>query len=284
MAPSESSLKTYNAKVQLLKVAVGDNKEGFTFLKDSGKIISYIEGLKDASLNSKKTFYVSIVSLLKNLKGYTKQLKIYRSKMMEYNKQQTEIYDKQELSETEKAKWLSWPDILQVRQQVEDAVEDFKSFQDYLLLCIYTYIPPVRLDVNALKVVDSIPKTLMGNYYVNSKQPEILLTEYKTAAKYGPQHIKIPTDLIETINLYIELYEPTYLFENTLGEPMSEQLLSRNIINIFTKYTGKAAGINILRHAYVSQEREGELSSKKSKALANSMMHSTNMSSMYRRI
>lgn len=283
MAPSEVSLKTYNAKVRLLRQAVGAPESDFNFLKKTTEIVNYIEGL-EASLNTKKMYYIAIVSILKDMKGYTKPLKIYRDKMMAYNAKQGEIYDKQELSASETGKWLPWDEILKVRKQAEDDVTDLKTFQSYLLLCIYTYLPPMRLDVGALKVVNEAPKEPVCNYYVNGKHPEILLTEYKTSTKFGTQHIKIPAELVDIIKLYLELYEPEFLFENNKSQPMSEALLSKNIIDIFKKYTNRAIGVNMLRHAYVSHHRANDMPAKKSKALAKSMMHSPETSTLYRRI
>jgi integrase len=258
---------------------------GLEFLKKTMKVIAHIES-SEGSLNTKKALYIAIVSLLKLTKGYERALKIYRQKQLEYNTKQAEIYEKQELSETEKQKFLPWAQILDARDSVEAAVDgDWKTYMDYIIVCLYTYLPPARLDYGALRIItDPTKEIMMGNFYVNSENPEIILNEYKTYRRYGAQHIPIPKELGEVIAHYIELFQPEYLIHNKDGKEISDVDLNKNLTRIFEKFTGKKISVNILRHSYVSHMRAGEMPVKQSADLAKSMMHSINMDSLYRKI
>ena len=68
------------------------------------------------------------------------------------------------------------------------------------------------------------------------------------------------------------------------GEPMTEKYLSAKIQRIFQKLLGKSVSINILRHAYVTKMREGEMSLANKEKLAYSMMHSPLENELYRKI
>jgi hypothetical protein len=284
MPPSDFSKAQYESKIDRLRKAMQVETAGLEFLKKTMKVIAHIES-SEGSLNTKKALYIAIVSLLKLTTGYERALKIYREKQLEYNTKQTEIYEKQELSETEKEKFLPWNQILIARNKVEAAVnDDWKTYMDYILICLYTYLPPARLDYGALRIVSDSKDALLGNYYVNSNNPEIILTEYKTYRKYGAQHIKIPKELGEVIAHYIELFEPEYLIHGKDGKEISDVDLNKNLTRIFEKFTGKKISVNILRHSYVSHMRAGEMPVKQSADLAKSMMHSINMDSLYRKI
>ena len=290
MPASENSIKQYNARLRLLREAMGIANDDINFLKKPAKVIKTIEAMADVSLNTRKAFYIAIVATLMTLKkGFTKPLEVYRAKQLEYNTAQSQIYDEQTLSPAEKEKFLPWADIIAIREKMSGDT-DFgtinKAFQDFIIVCLYTYLPPARLDYGALRIVDTLPEKLSGNYYVNSESPEIVLTNYKTAKRYGVHHIKITDTLQFILEKYISLLpkRTVYLLENANDEAMSEGTLSKNISRIFKKYADKNISVNILRHSYVTNYMAGQKSKKEMDEFAAGMMHSTAMDVLYRKL
>jgi integrase len=287
---SSSTLNTYKRCINQLRKAIasGTPEDNFDFLADHDVITAWIDG-SDYKPNSKKTFYISLVSKLKSmcLVDDARMLEasgVYKSKMDELNtKIQSKTQD-QELSETEKLKYMEWPEILETLEKIRLAVHDPETFQDYLIICLYTLMPPLRLDFAEMLIVEQEPTEHGSNYLVWNDKPYFLLTNYKTYHHYGAQRTTLPPALLDVIQEWRTLADPEYLLTGSNGLPMKEWELGQTIISVFEKHAGKKVGANILRHSYASWMRKGELSFKASAELAQQMGHSQTMSALYRKI
>ena len=274
------SLRTYTRMINILRKAFGLPDDNIEFLKDSKKVIDWIEGSKYA-VNSKKAIYIAIVGTLKAQEGY--DLQPYRSQMDTYNKQVVANYETQTLSALEETKYLEWSKILDAVEKARVAVEDVWTLQEYLILCLYTMIPPVRLDYGNMLIVRTEPSEITGNYLILSKNPYFLFSDYKTFKVYGVMRIQIPKVLYDIIDLMLP-FTTQYLLEDRSGAPLGAVALGQLIISIFQRHANKKVGVSMLRHSYISHIRAKELPIKKSDALAHQMMHSPKMSMIYRKI
>jgi len=287
---SSSTLATYARSIAQLRktIAPTSKPDDFSFLANHGAICSWIDeqGYKP---NTKKTFYISLVSKLKSMclidnDGLLEAYGVYRDKMDDLNEEIKNKTHDQELSETEKAKYLEWPQIMEVLEKIRLAVDDVQSFQDYLIICLYTLMPPVRLDFAEMRIVDQEPAEHGANYLVLSDKPYFLFTDYKTYKYYGAQRTTLPLPLLDVIQEWRSMVDDEYLLLGSNGLPMKEWELGQTIIKVFEKHSGKSVGVSILRHSYISWVRKAELSFKASQELAQSMGHSQSMSALYRKI
>lgn len=147
----------------------------------------------------------------------------------------------------------------------------------YLLASMYSELG-CRDDLQLL-ILNKKPNELTKNYLIlNENQHEVILTRFKTEAKYETINVVLSEALTELIDKYIEtnkLNETDYLFGN--------QLQSK-FIRYNNKLLGLDIGINKLRQMKVS-----ELVNDKSKpvsehfALAKQMGHSANLQLHYLR-
>ena len=202
-----------------------------------------------------------------------------------YNQAQRDIYERQELSVTEQEKWLAWPQVLKAVERHRCSVASLMEFQDQLILSLYTLQAPVRLDYGDMRVVATEPEKPSGNYLVALPEPYFLFTEYKTAVKYGAVRIKVSPPLLKVIKEWRDLLpDNDFLLVGPKGAPLGEIALGRRIIDLFTRMTGKAVGISMLRQSFVSHSRKAEAPLATQTALADSMMHSNSMSQLYRRL
>ena len=266
--PTAVSLNTYNYSLRRLKKLMDIKDETLEWLKDSDAVITFIDGLS-YSHNYKKTFYISIVSLLKLDKI---PYDAYKVKMDSYNAKQQEIYENQQLSVAEADKYLDWKSILKVQQTME------KGTLDHLLVSLYTLQAPVRLDYCNMKVVTTHPEAKDGNYLVMSDKPYFIFTQYKTAKRYGVIIREVPKALVVILKRYFKGHPTEVLFS------MSEGAFSKLVGDIFEKLTTKRVTVNILRHSYVSYHKRNDKLIKQQQKLAKDLMHSTGMSDIYRRI
>ena len=274
------SLRSYTRMINILRKAFAVADDDLEFLKDTGKVIDWIETSKYA-LNSRKAIYIAIVGTLKAQEGY--DLQPYRAKMDSYNKEVTANYETQTLSAVEEGKYLPWSDILDAVEKARLAVEDVWTLQEYIILALYTMMPPVRLDYGEMKVVPVEPAEPVGNYLVWSKKPYFYFSDYKTFKVYGVMRIQLKPALVNELEEWLR-YPDQYLLVDRSGSPLGAVALGQLIISTFQKHCGKKIGVSMLRHSYISYVRAKELPIKQSDALAHQMMHSPKMSMIYRKI
>ena len=274
------SLRSYTRMINILRKAFAVAEDDLEFLKDTGKVIDWIETSKYA-LNSRKAIYIAIVGTLKAQEGY--DLQPYRDKMDTYNKEVTANYETQTLSAVEEGKYLPWSDILDAVEKARLAVEDVWTLQEYIILALYTMMPPVRLDYGEMKVVPVEPSEPVGNYLVWGKKPYFYFSDYKTFKVYGVMRIHLKPALVNELEEWLR-YPDQYLLVDRSGSPLGAVALGQLIISTFQKHCGKKIGVSMLRHSYISYVRAKELPIKQSDALAHQMMHSPKMSMIYRKL
>jgi len=274
------SLRTYTRMINILRKAFNIPEGEIEFLKDSQKVIDWIETSKYA-LNSKKAIYIAIVGTLKSDESF--DLQPYRDQMDKYNKEVVANYNEQTLSVLEETKYLPWSQILDAVEKARVAVEDVWTLQEYVILALYTLMPPVRLDYGEMKVVPVEPAEPVGNYLVWSKKPYFYFSDYKTFKVYGVMKIQLCPALVKVLEEWLA-YPDQYLLVDRSGGPLGAVALGQLIISTFHKHCGKKVGVSMLRHSYISYVRAKELPIKKSDALAHQMMHSPKMSMIYRKL
>lgn len=275
---------TYERAIATVRKGLGVEGQSLDFLDDSAAVIAWIDGSKYAT-NSRKTFYIAIVSTLKNNDLFPFAEADYRTKMNSLNEQVATKALDQELTESEKTKYLIWPQILEAYEKIRLAVHDLDSFQNYLIASLYVLQPPERLDYAEMRIVTEEPAEHGANYLVWNANPYFLLTDYKTYKKYGARRSPpLPKALCDVIREWRTMVDDDYLLIGSNGLPMQPWELGQRLIRTFESCTGKSVGVNILRHSYDSWLRRHELSLKASAELALSMGHSQQMSHLYRRL
>jgi len=158
---SEVTKKNYEVIVYCIRAGL-NKEEGLDFLLDFNSVSNWLETnptkktKKPLSKSSLKTYYVAIKSTLRNLKDskFDEVMKLYDAKIIELAGELTKQEEKQELSITEKDKWLCWSCITQARDELlEDYKKDlnWKTYQDFVILCLYTMMPPERLDYSSMR-------------------------------------------------------------------------------------------------------------------------------------
>ena len=289
MILSSKTMLVYNRI--LLELKTKFDAPDLKYLKDTEAVISYIEGL-DKSFASRKLYYACLVSVLRDLKiGRTKLLRqaeeIYRCKMVEYNTKLSEIAQQQTMTPREVGLWLEWEEVLEAHQKLKSEAEanlaDKKIWLEYVVLSLYVLLPPLRSDWSPVRVSESEDAQPDNKLVVSPEEIVFVLQAYKTSKQYGIQRIVIPTGLNAILRHWLTLETSGFLF-SLRGLPCSESWLSGKVRSTLKRMTGKSAGINILRHSYISFRRRGEAPLLQQNSLASSMMHSVGMSQMYRRL
>lgn len=264
---SDNSINLYIRNIEKLN---GNNSfKNLNFLKDTENILSKLDKYKD---NTKRTYLISIVSSLLPFKDKFKKIhKIYYEKMI--NKaSEIDEKPKNEKTNTQKENWITMDIINEKLDLLKKNVDEFsnlkkinesqfKNLLDYLILSLYTKIPPRRnMDYIKMKVVTKNIPTLEPNFnYLDLTNSKFIFNIYKTSKKYKDQTIDIPNELMDTIKLYLKFRNfnkiPKDLnipfIVNFKGVPMnSSSFITKTLNRIF----GKKIGASMIRHIYLSDK------------------------------
>lgn len=274
--------------------------KSLNFLKHVDKIEDVIsENYKD---NTQKSIYNTLSSILhplKEKKGYKKVYEFYKEKANDLGDKIQKETNKNEKTDTQKENWMSWDDILKIRNELHDDVDNIKkkkniSEKDYetllknVVLSLYTYLPPRRNEYQNILIVPN-DKDLddKKNYYVLDEN-KFILNSYKTSKKYGSQEIEVPDELEKAISNYL-LYHTLFnnnkkkkkdyeipLLVNRSGQPLTQV---NSLTRILNKIFKKNIGASMLRHIYLSDKYGDELDEMKEDA--DAMGHGLNMQKQY---
>lgn len=227
-----------------------DETDGDTdFLLEYDKVHTWIEELK-LSNSSKKTYYIAIHHTIENLKdpAFSMVGKQYDTDMMAFIKK-TQKPPKKTNKET-----VKWGEVVEVRKSLEKkAAKDPKNFLlDYVILCMYTYLPPSRCEYVRMKVYRGIEPVEKSNY--------IILKQRSATIVYSDNVVmKAPAHLVKVLHQWMDFNEFEYLFVKIDGKPMLKNTLSQRILSIFQRECNKKLGINAIRKAYISSVRNEDL-------------------------
>lgn len=157
---------------------------------------------------------------------------------------------------------------------------------DRLLVGLYTYIEPQRLDYTPMKIVSRLPKKLedgMNYLMLAKKSGKFLFHAYKTASKYGDRTFHMPAALYKLVMEYLGDRKTGYLFQDA-SIAWSPTRLGSNVRRIFVKHFNKDYGVNNLRHSFITKINEGIPSLKHLEDAAKKMGHDVITHQTYRHI
>ena len=218
-------------------------------------------------------------------------MSFYTTKMMAYATKASEEGERQELTEDEERKWLSWAEILEVPDSLKAAYEvasTWRAYQEYVIACLYTMIPPKRLDYSPMRFVDAMPsvrKDDTTNYCVLANgKATFILNSYKTQVTYGQAVFDATPELYRVLRHWRAAYNDSgwlLVMPSDPTQPLTSARLGQVIAEIMERETGKAATVNIFRHAYISSLRQCEMRLLDKRKLAADMLHDTYVAERY---
>lgn len=263
---SQSSLKLYVNNLKRLN----ENQEikNFNFLKNVENIIDKI---KDYKPNTRRSYIISIVSLLKQEPKLKKLYDLYYKILMDYN---NDLKTNNSKSETQKENWINQDEVLEIYNKIKSDTDginekkkiteaDYDKLQKYLVLSLYTIQPPRRnIDYQYMLIVNKMTDDLDDKYnYLDLDKKEFHFNNYKTKGTYKCQTTEIKPELMDVINLYLK-YHPlkTVLKKkngivpflvNFDGEPYNSNNFITRVLN---KIFNKRIGVSMLRSIYLTNK------------------------------
>ena len=250
---------------------------------DTDAVILFINQRKGKSNlplkeTTKRNYYIAILAMngkVINKKGDTLQLtdaakNIYLKINEDMHEKKLQLENTQEMSSTMRENWFSWNDFMDIlnketkkyvaTKSESSLQENMYQVQKLILLSLYAFVPPIRLDFADLLIVPKLPNIKTWNY-ISTRDKKLHLYKFKTVKSVKPQTYDlrgIPS-LFEYIaellrlrrheDTQVELCYRRFLLLNTLKQKMSRPSLTQYLNDIFNK----KVSCTMLRHVYLSE-------------------------------
>ncbi len=246
------------------------NEPNIKYFDDFDSIKEYIEDDNNfPSLASKKNMTTSVLVLLKAYETTSKDLV---NKYTEYHKclcnKQNDNYLDNQKSSKEDANWITLKDIDSKIETLKEFIQSKQGtkrqyvdrIQQYLLLNLYTKIPPLRNNYASVKVVDKLPEPLDKNFnYIDKTTKNLTLCRYKSDKFYGVKTIPLKKEIFDLIekwedtkrHAYTNLNHNFLLINTTNLLPMNRNNLTKYLNKIFYP---KKVSTTLLRKIYLSEK------------------------------
>lgn len=260
--------------------------------KDVNWILSHcketIKSLEKFSPETIKGYVNTILTLFRNTKGLKeKHSKVYicwSDRLSNISDITNAKYDNIEASQKQIESFVSWGEVIEKRDKLD------KTSEAYLILSLYSMIPPSRADMNHIRIYKKEPSEKeiikQPNYLIIRKNNTMKLTynAFKSQGKSIPKYEKeLPNELCIVINDSLQRKPREFLIVSTRnGKPYEN-------VNSYTKYVdrtfssifGKNVTINTLRHSFV-MSIPLDLTPAERNAIAKELMHSESTMQRYR--
>lgn len=253
----DTSKKLYLS--QLNKLNDGKEPTNYKFLQDTEAIEKKLEKYSD---NSKRTFYVAIISYLPEKNTARKY---YYDKMMAVNKASREKAG--EKTEKQVENWMSQEEVMAVWEKLKAEAEpifrkkkisdaETKILESYVILSLYVLQPPRRsLDYTQMVVVPNYDENLDKSFnYLSLKDKKFYFNNYKTAGTYKTQSQDIPENLFAILKKYRK--------EGLLLQSDGRAVTSPEMTYKLNKIFGKKISVSMLRNIFLTSkysEKQNEL-------------------------
>lgn len=267
--PSESTLKQYASRMEILK------KAGIDAFTNPSALLKWFETQKQGASSQK--LYLSAV---KNADP-EKFPKVLQDKINELYEQQNKKDSEQVLTAKQQDNFVKWEDIVAVQKKLADLPDKSQSkWRQYLITSLYTLNAPVRADYGEMEVFPKYNKKRTGNELIWNKNPKFIFRVYKTAKTYGEVVIPVSKQLQAVIRGWFEFLggTPKYLLGAASSTPST---FAGYITDVFRKHTGKEVGVSLIRHSYITHMFPKLKSIKQKEELAKKMLHSKELQEKY---
>ena len=265
------SMETYLYSFsKVIKLAFNDKRPDGKVLHESIEKVMQSITSSDWPLTSQKTA----------LNGYRACLAILGFDMTEWNKEfhtlAKVVDESRELAKAntvETENYITMKELEDIRDSIEKSrpPEFSKCDIQYVLLCLYTMMPPLRSQdhCNSYLYYNSDEVDEKGTNYLCLTKKVLQLNDHKTVASHGPRTVVIPNQLIKVLKEFKKKSESKWV----ICTVKKEQFTHCNFTHFFHSATGKKISSSMIRKIYLSEKNDGEFQAEARKETAKIMGH-----------
>lgn len=255
---SQSSINTYCSLIRRLYKQVFPKDEEI----DTDKLISHKDDVIEYLKNGLKP--KGRATMLAAIVVCTDKDEAYRNMMLKDIKEKEAETDKQELTDKQRANWLTQEAIQErleelkhesafIYKKATKTSQDLQRLQSYIILNLYggQLIAPRRaLDFTAMKIHGEINH--QNDNYIDFKQKRFVFNRFKTVRSHGQETQIIPTALMTILKKWIEANPHEWLLIDGKGQQLDSVTLNQRINKIFPDK--KNIGVNGFRKVYLTNK------------------------------
>ena len=256
-----------NNTIKLYEYILGKlDKKDLTNTQD---ISQYLETL---SLSNKKSTLAAIMYHLKQQNSDQTIIDFYGKLARDVRIEDTILRIKRDITVEEDKNYISWDEVISMR----DLFKNYKTKREhmkYILLCLYTYIPPQRGQCFYNCYID---KDVDGSNKIDTNYKQLILREYKTKRLYGEKTIDLPDELISILLIWKPNSSTGLLLFNNKNEMMTTSVFTSFLYSIFNRHIST----DMLRKIYISNNISNKDICERKK-IASDMGHSVLVQEFY---
>lgn len=272
--------KDYKNKLKTwIKRINGLNSEGENYsniIKHHNKIYDYIQ--KYSNKNTKKIHLSTLAKIFNIVEPGSKLYKKYSDKATNLFKELKEISKEQILKPQRIKNFMCYVDIIKKREELKEEYEkdkkNNKANLKYVLLCLYTMQPPLRMEYKNMKIVNKVPDKENNYILKKGKSFHAVIQNDKVIKSHGPDQFQFNEELNSIIKDSLKAYPRTYILSTQRdgNKPLNKQGFEAMAKDIFKD---KNISVDALRSAYITHfYNSPNISFKDKEELAKKMRHS----------
>lgn len=249
------------------------------FLKDFDKVKLFLSKLSNSiQKNMVSAILVAITkSKLVPVEGFVETYELYNRYLKGLYTATEKVENQKNIRECNN--WLEWDDIIKITDIKRKIIKsvglnstsksaitsvNFELLQQYVILSLYTMLPPKRLEYGDMEIINEIEFNKLSD---KEKEKTSYLVIYSKVKKYFAfgidrlkshnnidifEKIEIPKDLNKVLNVWLNYNKSKYLLLNEHGNMLTRNGLTRQLLKIFEPY-GKSISSQMLRKVYLSE-------------------------------
>lgn len=297
----DSSITAFNGRMKRIFTQVfKTNEYDSALLYESEQILDYIKSL--AKVSVQKNILSAVVAFSRAEEMPDKYIKEYEAEFKILADQNEALQQYKPPSDEELENFIPFGDVIKIRDNYAETMPNYKIdeleaqnklqeatkhqktvYQKYLILSLYTYVPPLRgedwfnaviIPVENAELYPTLLKA-MNKHIVDVTNNKLVVGTYKTSDKYGTRIIDLPQELVNIINRSFKINNgnPNLLinYNDSKNRPMNEQAFNKFMNKIFQP---KNISSSMLRKMYISEKLKEIKTPEERKKLALVMGHS----------
>lgn len=291
----DSSLSLYKRHLNKLAMDItGKEYENQKFLKT--KVDEIVKYLNDKTNSVRRNFAASImVALSPTQKNsptdeYRKAYEVYAKLLTEGQANYMNSKKDNKMNSKEEENWMDFNEVVSLRDNLlkrlkregislttkDISKSNFDLLQQYVVLSLYTMLPPRRNEYATMKVINKKQYTELDNTELKNNNYLVNLSKVNKLFSYGSESVKskiegvhttvnVPKDLNTVLNLWLHFNES----ENLLVTQQGGLGLTKNQLTLLLNriFKPKMVSTSMLRKIYLTNMfgDEGQRNSKKEK-------------------
>lgn len=275
----DSSARIYVSNLNRVSEAItGSPYNSNEFLKDFDKVKLFLGKLSNSvQKNVVSAILVAITkSKLVPVKGFTETYELYNMHLKDLYTATEKVENQKSVREC--ANWLEWDDIINITDKKRKIIKsaglnstsksgitgvNFELLQQYVILSLYTMLPPKRLEYGDMEIISEIEFNKLSDKEKEKKAYLVIYSKVKKYFAFGIdtlkshndinvfEKIEIPKDLNKVLNVWLNYNKSKYLLLNEHGNILTRNGLTRQLLKIFEPY-GKSISSQMIRKVYLS--------------------------------